>query len=226
MAKTKDTTEERLEAVEHALSKTERVIEKHQKTILIVLAVIIVGVVSYFAFDRYYLQPKEEAAQVEIAAAQAYFAQDSLLLALNGNTEHLGFLSIIDDYGMTKTANLANYYAGICYLQLKDFDKAISHLKKFKADDMVVSPMAIGAIGDAYMEKGETDKAISYYIDAANQQDNELVSPMFLQKAAWAYQSQQKYDKAADMYNKILKNYPDTNIGREAKKALAYIQNK
>lgn len=223
---TKDVTEEGFEAVEQALTKTEKVIEKHQKTILIAIAVVVVAVVSYFAFDKYYLQPLEEEAQVEIAAAQSYFAQDSLQLALNGDTQNLGFLAIIDDYGMTKTANLAHYYAGVCYLQLKDFDKAIDYLKGFSADDMIVSSMAIGAIGDAYMEKGETKKAISYYLDAANHKANELVSPMFLQKAAWAYESLQAYGKAKDMYTRILEEYADTNIGREAKKAIAYLNTK
>jgi len=33
-------------------------------------------------------------------------------LALNGNENDLGFITIADKYGMTRTGNLANYYAG------------------------------------------------------------------------------------------------------------------
>ncbi len=67
---TKDITEERFEAVEEALTKSEQIIEKHQKTILTVIAIVVVVVVAYFGFDKYYLQPLEEEAQIEMAQAE------------------------------------------------------------------------------------------------------------------------------------------------------------
>lgn len=223
---TKDITEERFEAVEEALTKSEQIIEKHQKTILTVIAIVVVVVVAYFGFDKYYLQPLEEEAQIEMAQAESYFAQDSLQLALNGDGANLGFLDIIDDYGMTKSANLSHYYAGLCYLKMGDFEKAISHLKGFSANDQVVSPMAVGAIGDAYMELGKTDKAINYYLDAANQKVNDFTSPFFLQKAAWAYESNGNFDKALDMHKRIKKEFATSNEGREADKYIAYLSGK
>jgi tetratricopeptide (TPR) repeat protein len=223
---TKDHTEERFEAVEEALTKSEQIIEEHQKTILTVIAIVVVIVVAFFGFDKYYLQPQEQEAQVEIAFAESYFAQDSLTLALNGSGDHLGFLDIISDYGMTKSANLAHYYAGICYLKLGDYNNAIDYLKGFSADDQVVAPMAMGAIGDAYMELGEIVKAINYYLDAANQKVNEFTSPMFLQKAALAYESKGDYSKALGLHERIKKEYANTTEGRQAKKYIAYLQEK
>jgi len=223
---TKDVTEERFEAVEEALTKSEQIIEKHQKTILTVIAVIVVIVVAYFGFERYYLKPLENEAQIEIAQAERYFAQDSLQLALNGDGAHLGFLDIIDDYGMTKSSNLAHYYAGICYLKLGEFDNAISYLKGFSASDQAVAPMAVGALGDAYMELGETEKAINYYLDAANQTQNDFTSPFFLQKAAWAYESQGDFDEALDMHERIKREFPKSNEGRQAEKYIAYLKGK
>lgn len=223
---TKDITEERFEAVEEALTKSEQIIEKHQKTILTVIAVVVVIIMAYFGFDKYYLQPLEEDAQIEIAKAESYFAQDSLNLALNGDGVNLGFLDVIDDYGMTKSANLAHYYAGICYLKLGEFDEAIKYLKGFSSSDQAVAPMAVGAIGDAYMELGETDKAINYYLDAANQTVNDFTSPLFLQKAAWAYESNGDFDKALDMHERIKKEFAASNEGRQADKYIAYLKGK
>lgn len=227
MAKnTKDQTEERFEAVEEALTKSEQIIEKHQKSILTVIGVVVVIVVLYFAFDKYYLQPQELEAQIEMAGAEGYFAQDSLSLALNGNEEHLGFLDIIDAYGMTKSANLSHYYAGICELKLGNFNEAINHLKSFSADDQVVGPMAMGAIGDAYMELGETDKAINFYLDAANQKVNDFTSPMFLQKAAWAYENKGDFSKALSLHERISEEFATSNEGRQAKKYIAALKEK
>ncbi len=223
---TKDQTEERFEAVEEALTKSEQIIEKHQKSILTFIAVVVLIVVAYFAFDKYYLQPQEKDAQIEMAAAENYFAQDSLSLALNGSGEHQGFLDIIDSYGMTKSANLAHYYAGICYLKLGDYNEAIDYLKGFSINDQVVAPMAMGAIGDAYMELGETDKAINYYLDAANQRVNDFISPIFLQKAAWAYESKGDYKQALSLHERISKEFANSNEGRQAEKYIAALKEK
>ena len=78
------------------------------------------------------------------------FEKDSLELALNGNGLSIGFLDIIDEYGSTKAANLANYYTGLCYLNLGQPADAIGYLDNFKGSDPVLSILAKGAIGDAF----------------------------------------------------------------------------
>ena len=69
--------------------------------------------------------------------AEKYFELDSFNLALNGNTEHLGFLDIIDDYKRTKSANLANYYAGLCYYYLGDYELAIDYVSDFSTSNPI-----------------------------------------------------------------------------------------
>lgn len=168
MAKKTDKTEERIVAVEEAFSKTEQFIEKNQKIILIVVGAIIVVVLGYFGFKRIYLAPREKEAQSQMFMAEKYFETDSLTKALKGDGNYLGFLDIIDQYKFTRSANLSHYYAGICYLKKGEFQNAIDQLNKFSSGDELVGPMAIGAIGDAYMELNNTDKAIDYYLKAAN----------------------------------------------------------
>jgi tetratricopeptide (TPR) repeat protein len=183
MAKKSNQTEDRIQVVEEALSKTEQFIESNQKIISIVVGVIIVVVLGYFGFQKFYIDPTEKEARSQMFMAEKYFEMDSLRLALNGDGNYLGFLDIIDDYGMTKAANLSNYYAGICYLKMGDMDNAIDYLKSFDADDNVVAPMAKGAIGDAYAELNDLDKAKSYYLEAAEMVLNDFVTPQFLLKS-------------------------------------------
>jgi len=223
MAKKIDKTEERIVAVEEAFSKTEQFIEKNQKIILIVVGALIVVVLGYFGFKRLYLAPREKDAQTQMFMAEKYFEMDSLNKALKGDGNYLGFLNIIDDYKFTKSANLSHYYAGICYLKKGEFQNAIDQLSDFSSGDELVGPMAIGALGDAYMEMNNTDKAIGYYLKAADKRKNDLTSPVFLMKAGMAYELEGKNAEALKTYTRIKTEFARTNEGREVDKYIARV---
>jgi len=224
MAKKTDKTEDRIVAMEEAFSKTEQFIENNQKIILIVVGAIIVIVLGFFGFKRLYLAPKEKEAQGQMFMAEKYFELDSLNKALNGDGNYLGFLDIIDQYGITKSADLAHYYAGICYLKKGDFENAIKYLKHFKSNDEMVQPMATGAIGDAYMELNQTDKALDYYLKAADEKKNELTTPMLLMKAGWVYEDLGKYDQALAIYKRIKNEYPRSEEGNDIDKYIGKME--
>jgi tetratricopeptide (TPR) repeat protein len=221
MAKKADNTEEKIQVVEEALGKTELFIEKNQKLLTIIIGAIVLIVLGYFGFQRFYIAPREKEAQSQMFMAQKYFEQDSLKKALNGDGNYLGFLSIIDDYSMTSAANLSHYYAGIIYLKQGDFNTAIKQLKKFSSDDEFIGPMATGAIGDAYMELKDTQKAIDSYLKAADQKKNDLTSPQFLLKAGWALELAGNYSKAAETYKRIQKDFPTSMESRDIEKYIA-----
>ncbi len=216
--------EERIGAVEEVFSKSEQFIEKYQKIILIVVGVIVVIVLGFFGFKRFYLAPREKEAQSQMFMAEKYFELDSLNKALNGDGQYLGFLSIIEDYSMTKSANLSHYYAGICVLKMGKYDQALEHLDKFSSDDNIIGPMAKGAMGDAYMEKKQVDKAVDLYMDAADMKKNDFTTPLFFMKAAMAYEELGKLDKSLEIYKRIKEEYPRSNEGREIDKYISYTE--
>lgn len=221
MAKVKKThTEENLEIVEGALSKSEQFIEANSKLLSMVLGGIIVVVAIYFAYTRLYIAPKQDAAETEMFYAETYFEKDSFNLALNGDGNHEGFLYIMKEYGGTKAANLSHYYAGFCYLNLGEFQQAIDQLESFSGKEPMLSAMALGGLGDAYAEMGNKSKAISYYEDAAAI-ENEFTAPMFLFKAGLMYESDGKYQDAIDAYEKIHSDYA---LSTEGRTILKYIE--
>jgi tetratricopeptide (TPR) repeat protein len=224
MVKKQDKTEGGIVAVEEALSKTERFIEKNQKLLTIIIGSIVIVVLIFFAFKRFYMAPKEQEVKEQMFMAERYFEMDSLSLALNGDGMYPGFLGIIDDYGMTQGANLAKYYAGICYLKLGNYDEAIDHLGSFKGKDQVLGPMAKGAIGDAYMELNQPSKAADYYLAAAEMQENEFTTPVFLMKAGWTYETLKDYKNALKVYEEIKFKFPSTNEGREIDKYISHVK--
>lgn len=207
-----------LQQVNEALSRSEQFIEKNQKNLLIALAAIVVIVAGTLFFRHSYLGPKEKAAQEMIFIGEQYFAVDSFKVALQGDgAEYIGFEGIIDDYGATKTAKLAAAYAGLCYKSMGDNEKAIDYLSRSNADDIMVSPALVGSIGDCYVELGKADKAVSYFEKAADA-DNDVLSPIYLMKAARVYESLDKYNKALKIYERIKKEYPLSQEGQEVDK--------
>lgn len=224
MAKKKKQQEDNLQELESALTRTEQFIEDNQKIISYVVGGIILVVVGFLGFNRFYLQPKENEALSQMFMAENYFEKDSFNLAINGDGNYLGLLDIIDDYGGTKSANRAKYYVGISYLYLGQYEDAIDYLEDFETDDLLLAPIKEGAIGDAYRELGDQDEALKYYKKAYSYNGNELTTPVYKMKAAELLESMNEYDKALVLYEQIKKDFPNSIEGTNADKYIARVK--
>ena len=217
--KNKEEKGQGFKSIEEGLSKSERFIEKNQKLIIYALAVLVVVVGLYWAYMKFYKQPRENEAIEQMFVAQQNFEVDSFALALNGDAAYPGFIQIIDDYSGTKAANLANYYIGVCYMNIGEFDKAIEYLKDFKTSDKILASEKIGLIGDAYVEKGEYEKSIKYYKNASSKDySNNFSTPIFLKKLGLVYEKLERYEEALEVYEEVYFNYPRSNEARTIEK--------
>ncbi len=223
MANTEQNEEQQdqLENVENSLGRAEMFVEENRNklfTILTVVVVIILGVWAYFKFVK---EPRERNAAAQMHQAELNLQRDSIKWALDGDGNYPGFLQIINDYSGTKAANNAKYYAGACYMKLGKYDEAIKMLDGFSSSDPILEPVSIGLTGDAYMEKGDVDKAASLYGKAvAKAGDNKFVAPLYMQKLAVAFEKQQKYADALGVYENIKANFPTSTEAREAQKMI------
>jgi tetratricopeptide (TPR) repeat protein len=207
MAKKTNKTDDQFAQVEQALTKTEQYIEDNQQNLIRIVGAIVVVIAIVIGFQNLYIDPLEKEAQTDMYMAELYFQKDSFNLALNGDGQYLGFIDVADDYSWTKVGQLANYYAGICYLHLSDYENAIEYLDDFSSDDIVLSTLALGCIGDAYMELGDIDNALANYEDASNNNDNEFTKPIYLMKQATIHEQNGDYDDALVLYNDIKTNF-------------------
>ncbi|MBE6313011.1 MAG: tetratricopeptide repeat protein [Bacteroidales bacterium] len=202
---------EELQNVENALSSSEEFIENHLKEIIYAVIAIVAVFVGFFLFKYKYLQPRELKAQEQIYKGEEYFAQDSFALAINGDgVDFIGFENIAKEYKWTKTAKLAKVYAGISYYRMHQPEKAIELLKGFNADDKMVSPAVTGLVGDCYVAVKDYDNAAKYFEKAVKNADNELISPIYLEKLAVIYEVTGKKDKAIEAYTTIKEKYPNS----------------
>jgi tetratricopeptide (TPR) repeat protein len=185
------TTAEVFSKLDETASRTEDFVAKNQKVIIGLVAAAALATLSYLAYQRFIAAPAQEEAANEMFVAQQNFqkatdgvSSDSLYkLSLNGSEGKFGFLKIADEYSGTDAGNLANYYAGIAYLNTGKYTEAIDYLSKFKSDDIMLSALAKGAIGDAYAQKNQPKEALENYINAAGTNKNDFTTPRFLLKA-------------------------------------------
>jgi len=212
------TTAEVFNTLDEGASKTEEWVAANQKYILGGVALIAIVLLGYLGFQKFVQEPKEEEASNEMFQAQQYFdnavngnstVRDSLYaLALNGGEGKYGFLEIIENYGGTKAGNLANYYAGFSYLNTNKNKEAINYLQKFKSDDQMLGPLALGGIGDAFSQNNQEKDALEYYEKAAKEQTNGFTTPKFLLKAAITALSLSQPEKAIPYLERIKEEFP------------------
>jgi len=223
MAENKNQTQEQLKTIEESLTKAEMYVEENKNNLMTIVLAIVIGFSGFFAYDRFYVQPKENNAATEMYNAESNFGQSKFQEALDGDEQFAGFLEIIDSYGGTKAANLAEYYAGICYLRLGDAESAIEHLDNFSSDDEILAPLAKAAIGDAFSELGQNEEALSYYINAAELRTNDFTTPIFLMKAGNAAYTLGDYDNALELYTRIKNEFESSKEGQKIDKYIARV---
>jgi tetratricopeptide (TPR) repeat protein len=197
-------------------NKHEALVLKYKNVIIGGIVALIVGIAVGF-FVKNCSNEKFTTASTDMAKAQEYFASavmgnDSVLFqkALNGDSINAGFLTIIEQDGSGKVVNLAKLYAGICYARLGNLQEAASYLEQYDAkDDEMVSPAALGALGNVKASLGQLDEAVATLIKAADKADNNALSPQFLIQAGEILESQGKKAEALELYERIKAKYAD-----------------
>ena len=185
------TTAEVFSKLDETASRTEDWVAKNQKVIIGLVAAAAIFTIGYLGYQRFVAAPQQEEAANEMFVAQQNFQKatdgvtsDSLYkLSLNGSEGKFGFIKIADEYSGTDAGNLANYYAGMAYLNTGKYTEAIDHLNKFSSDDIILQALAKGAIGDAYSQKNQPKEALENYVKAAESNKNDFTTPRFLMKA-------------------------------------------
>ena len=197
------TTEEVFKNLEVTASNSEKFVEENKNIIIGAVLAIVLVIGGYMAYNDYYLAPLQKEATNELFNAKQYFEKGSYDTALKGDGQYLGLLDIADDYSMTKSGNVANYYAGLSYLKLGKYDEAIKYLEKFSSSDKMVSSVAKGAIGDAFVGLSQLDDALDFYVKAANANENDFTTPLYLMKAGNTAMELKEFGNAQDYFERI-----------------------
>jgi len=212
----------RLEEEKNPIADLQEFWERYGKLTSYALLVIVILVGGYFGYRNFIAEPKEKTATEAMFRAEDYYRMDSTRLALNGDNINAGFLKIISRYGGTKAANLASFYAGSCYLKMGDFNNAVKYLKDFSTPVKMLQERAYGLLGDAYSEQNKKEEAAEQYKKAGTYfEKDELLSPEYLFRSGYLYESMGKTQDAIAVYKMIKDKYPASQRGRDIDKYLA-----
>ncbi|MFT5715210.1 MAG: tetratricopeptide (TPR) repeat protein [Flavobacterium sp.] len=201
--------------LDETASKTEAFVAKNQNFIIGIVGAVALVTIGYLAYQKFVAEPKQIEAANEMFVAQQNFKQatdgvasDSLYkLSLNGSEGKFGFVKIADEYSGTDAGNLANYYAGMAYLNTGKYTEAIDYLNKFKSEDIILGALAKGAIGDAYAQNKQPKEALDYYLKAVAANNNDFTTPRFLLKAGKTSLELGKNEDALKYFTDIKENF-------------------
>jgi len=219
MTKMQDNTKIALGA-DNGLGKTGNFVQENQKSLLFIVAAVVLLIAGYLIYLKLYLGPREIEAANKMHTAQDYWEKKEWDKAINGDGANAGFVKIANDYSSTKSANLAYFYLGIAYLNKGEYSKAIDNLTNYHGDDSMVAAEALGGTGDAYVELKNYDKAETYFKKAADMAKNKFLSPLYLKKLGLVYEAEKNFKDADETYKKIKEDY---NTSTEAQNIDEYI---
>jgi tetratricopeptide (TPR) repeat protein len=195
---------------EKNFGQTGKFVRENQKSLSFIGAAIVAMIVIYFAYQKFYIGPREIVASNQMHYAQDLWTKKDWDKAINGDAGYPGFEKIISEYSNTKAANLAYFYLGTAYLNKGEFRKAIDNLTNYRGDDSMIAAEAYGNTADAYVELKDYDKAETYFKKAADKAKNKFLSPMYLKKLGLVYEAQNDYKSADQAYKRIKNDYPDS----------------
>ena len=190
--------------------------EHRQKTILgaVILVVAVIAIVGGYSF---YEHRSSAAATAFGAAMQVYqtpiaapnqpvppgtktypSAKDRAAAA---NTQ---FVQVANQYGLTKDGKLANYFAGLTYLEEGQNGPAEEAFKKTASSwDSGLSALGKGSLAQLYQQTNRDAQAIDIYNDLAKGSSNTFPPTLAKLQLAELYQSQGKTEDARKIYAQI-----------------------
>ena len=193
---------------------TERFLEKNSKMLMIVFGALVAAVLGYFAFQQFYVEPRNEEATLSYLQAQKNLADGKDELALGGKTAaNPGYLGTYNEYSGTKVGKLSAYNAGLLKFKEGKYQEAYDLLDKFSSDNKVLMALKYGAMADCQANLNKNDDALSLLDKATSASDDPYTSYYFTRKAGLVALALKKNAEAKKYFSTIDEKYLDYDNG-------------
>lgn len=195
---------------------------KFQNQILIGLGVLVAAVLLSVLYFWNQSSKETEAAEL-FAKVHTLIEQANYEKAIDGDPalQITGLKAIADDFNGTPTGELAAFYTGSYYYNLKKFDEAKEYFNEVDSSDPLIQSAAIAGYAATLEVAKEYADAASKYKKAAKLAKNSIASPRYLYLAGLNYAEAKELSSAVDCFKDIKENYEKSSYAKDADKYIA-----
>ncbi len=189
-------------------------IEKNRSVVLAGAAVVVIVVVAVVGFSMLMAQRDKTAVDRMAGAVRAWESSD-YRGAIDGTDQFMGLSAVIEEYGSTRTGNLARYYAADAHFQLGEYDQALELFEAYDKEANHLGAAALAGEAAIHATRGENEEAGDLYRRAATIFTSDVTSPMYLLKAGQAYEAAGRAAEARRAYEQIRDDYATSQEARD-----------
>lgn len=195
---------------------------KNNKTLKMVtlgVGAILTLILAYFSYKQFIWTPDNEKSKDAYIAGLNFAAKDSTAIAIKE------LKPIVKKYDGKQGGEIAQFVLARQLMKKGEFKNALKNLEGVDVSDTYVSIYVIGLQGDCYSELGNYDKAMSFYLEAAEKLENEKTTPEYLFKAGLCAEEKKNFDKALTYYTRIKENYSMFSSQKTIDKYIGRVKN-
>jgi TolA-binding protein len=197
--------------------KLQEWIQKHLNQVLMFGGgVVLLAIVGFFIFSSKASRNKE---------AASLFGKATLEFQSGNASQAITDLNtVMEKYGGTQNGSQATFYLATAYYYAKDYAKSQAifqrFIEKYKEDPLLLASAQAG-IAECYVEKGDFQGAGDNFLKAVSIKPDGLVASQYLFSAGQAYLKANQKEKAKEVFDKLIDQYPDSREAYKAKEQLA-----
>lgn len=164
----------------------------------------------------------------KLSNSEILFGQAQLAAAM-GQTEQsiASFKNLMEQYGSTKAADRACYYAARIYFDSQNFDSALVYYQLY-IDKYGKEPVLLGAAyagaATCYEALDDNARAGEYFMQAADISSSDYASPNYLMSAGRTFRKAGMPEQAKQAYQKIIDDYRTSTQYALARKFLEEVE--
>lgn len=198
-----------------------------------------VGVVAVLVAGYYYYSAnQEERSKEELARALATYHATVGKTESSGSTAPVFFETptqkyekalselqqVVSRHNSRAAGKIATYYSGLCLHRLDRSSEALSLLEPLSQEQSDFGALALAALGRIYEDTADLAKATEIYQQLVER--NALTTPgeTLAMKVALLYERQNQKEQAAEMYEKVINDFPSSPASNEAEQRLRKIE--
>jgi len=180
--------------------------------------VVIALVVAYRVVNKPRRSPDAELRLLQVVVSLAQNDTASVPQLLN---------ELATMYRATESGKRAYFYYGVYEMRRNNKEIAEEYFKKFLRSgikDDLLRALAYGNLGDIYLDRGEYDKAISFYEKAEKTSPEKSLMAFYYYKRAKAYEIKGDFQQSYTLLTEFSKKYRNSSLRGKVEEEVKFLK--